>query len=144
MRVFRGLLLLSLGAGAALAVGALLRQDETPVPRAPVPPVADRQPQGPGDPPVVWLSGEVHAIGPSHLVVRSGRGPEIRLQRLGEGATTFLRLRGDRWRRVRPAAVERMGRGRAACVESVLDRRTFLALRVFLDARCGPAGPAGR
>jgi hypothetical protein len=101
---------------------------------------------GPGDPPVVWVAGTLETVDQGHLALREGRqrkGPRIRLERLGEGATGFYRLDGDVWRELSPEEVSELDAGETACVEALLDGRTLLALRVFLGSSCGPSGPAG-
>jgi hypothetical protein len=44
---------------------------------------------------------------------------------------------GSEWQRL--AAEAQVPAGGAACVETLFDRDTLLALRVFLGAGCGPA-----
>jgi hypothetical protein len=132
----RAVLLLALGAGAALAADRFLLEESAPA--RVVPPVSESE-QGPGDPPVVWLDGTLERIGESELLVRVGRGPQIPVERFAAGATRFLRLDGARWVELAPEEIDAVGTGGRACLETLLDGRTFLAIRVFLSAGCGPA-----
>jgi hypothetical protein len=110
-----------------------------------VPPVSQNEP-GAGDPPVVWIGGILEAVEQGQLALREGsqgQGPRIRVERLAEGATDFYQLEAEGWRELSPEEVDLIEVGDRACVEALLDGRTFLALRVFLDSSCGPSGPAG-
>lgn len=137
MAWIRGLLLLALGAAAAVSADRLLIRPASSADAAP-PEVSDSEP-GPGDPPVVWLDGTLAEVTDSQLSVQEGRGPSILVERFAAGATSFLRLDGDRWLELTEAEAETVQPGQQACVEALLDGRTFLALRVFLGADCGPA-----
>jgi hypothetical protein len=133
---------LALAASALLIPGAC-RASEPPPPRATLPSVIQNEP-GAGDPPVVWVAGTLEVLDQGHLAIREGsggEGPRIRLERLAEGATDFYRLDGEVWRELSPEEVDQFQVGERACVEALLDGQTFLALRVFLDASCGPSGP---
>jgi hypothetical protein len=134
---FRALLLLALGAAAALAVDRLVIEEASSTNDVP-PPVSGSQP-GPGDPPVVWLDGTLERISDSELVVRLGRGPRIEVERFAAGATRFLRLEDAGWEELPDEEVAAVRPGGRACLETLLDGRTFLAIRVFLSAGCGPA-----
>jgi hypothetical protein len=137
MAWIRGLLLLALG--AAIAVSAdrlLLRPAASEEPGSPQ--VSGSEP-GPGDPPVVWLDGTLAEVTDSLLSVQEGRGPSIQVERFAAGATRFLRLDGEQWLELSQAETAAVEAGQQACVEALLDGRTFLALRVFLGADCGPA-----
>jgi len=138
--VLRGLFLLLLGAGLGLAADRVLieRQGTS----GGVPP-AERTEPGAGDPPLVWLDGTLEELGESQLGLRAGEGDLVRLQRLAEGATAFLRPEAEGWVELLPSEVDLLEPGvNRACVEALLDGRTLLALRVFLGAECGPSGPA--
>jgi hypothetical protein len=136
----RALLLLALGAGAAVAVDRLVLEETSSTDQVP-PPVSGSQP-GPGDPPVVWLDGTLERITESELVVRVGRGPRIEVERFAAGATRFLRLGEGGWVELPAEEVDAVQSGGRACLETLLDGRTFLAIRVFLSTGCGPA-PGG-
>jgi hypothetical protein len=137
MAWIRGLLLLALGAAAAVSADRLLIRPTSSADAGP-PEVTDSQP-GPGDPPVVWLDGILVEVNDSQLSVQEGRGTSIQVERFAAGATRFLRLDGDRWLELSQAEAGAVEGGEQACVEALLDGRTFLALRVFLGAECGPA-----
>jgi hypothetical protein len=86
---------------------------------------------------VIWLGGTLTEVSEAQVVLRQPAGSVVTLRRLAGDATSFFRLSGSEWRRVSAdAAVPAEG---AACVETLLDRETLLALRVFLGAGCGPA-----
>jgi hypothetical protein len=135
--LLRALLLIALGAAAAVAVDRLVLQETTATGGGP-PPVSGSEP-GPGDPPVVWVDGTLERITGSELVVRVGRGPRLEVERFAAGATRFLRLTDGEWSELAAEEVEAVRPGGRACVETLLDGRTFLAIRVFLSAGCGPA-----
>jgi hypothetical protein len=135
--VLRGLFLLLLGAGLALAAERVLLTGE-PAGDAALPPI-ERTDRGPGDQPLVWLDGTLDELGESELALREGDGPVVRLQRLAQGATRFLRVEGDAWRPLSTDDVVLLEPGNRACVEALLDGRTLVALRVFLGVDCGPA-----
>lgn len=138
MTVVRGLLLLALGAAAAVAADrVVLQRDESTA----LPGWETTEP-GPDDPPLVWLSGTIEELDASELTLREGQGPILELERLAEGATAFLAVDAGRWRELAAGEVDLLEPGSAACVETLMDGRTLLALRVFLGTRCGPAGPA--
>lgn len=136
MTFLRALLLLAVGAGAAIAVDRLVLEDAAPA--RSVPPVSESE-SGPGDPPVVWLDGNLERIDESELLVRVGQGPQITVERFAAGATRFMRLEGGEWVELTSEEIETIEPGAGACVETLLDGRTFLAIRVFLSAGCGPA-----
>jgi hypothetical protein len=94
----------------------------------------------PGQPPVVWLAAQTEEVETDHLIVVEPGGSRVRLERLSADATRFFSLRDDAWRRMSTAEVELIEVGTPVCVESLLDETTFLALRVFIGAACGPAG----
>lgn len=136
MRWFRGLVLLAVGAAAAFGVERLMLSP-TASSGAP-PPVSESEP-GPGDPPVVWLDGTLESITDADLALREGRGPRIPIERFAAGATAFLRQDGGRWRELSDGEIAELEAGSRACVETLLDGGTFLALRVFMAADCGPS-----
>lgn len=134
---------------ALLAAALILAAASCSPGRAPpgrtLPTVPQNEP-GPGDPPIVWIAGILEVLEQGHMAIREGsrgEGPRIRLERLAEGATDFYRLEGEGWRELSPEEVDLLEVGERACVETLLDGGTFLALRVFLDSSCGPSGPAG-
>ena len=141
MSFFRVLLIFALGGAVALgAQYALREQDATQAPRSQQEPtISTNLPGSPTDPPVVWLEGVIEEVDSSGLSLREGEGPTIEIRRFQEGATDFLRLVNGAWREVPDAEVEGVAAGGQACVETLLDGRTFFALRIFLGARCGPA-----
>lgn len=139
MRLFRALLLLAVGAAAAVGVDRLMLQPAASTEQPP--PVASSEP-GPGDPPVVWLDGTLETITEGDLALRDGEGPRIPIERFAAGATAFLARDGDTWRELSEEEIAAVEAGTRACVETLLDGGTFLALRVFLVAGCGPAAEA--
>jgi hypothetical protein len=136
MAFLRALFLLALGAAAALAVDRLVLEP-TAAETSP-PPVSGSEP-GPGDPPVVWLDGSLEEVSASQLVIQEGSGPRLEVERFAAGATSFLRQDGDEWVVLGEDEIEAIETGQAACLETLLDGGTFLALRVFLGVDCGPA-----
>ncbi len=141
MRVVHAVVLVAFGAAGALAVDRLVLEPASTAAPETAPEVTGSEP-GPGDPPVLWLDGTLEEISESELVVREGQGPRIRIERFAAGATSFLRREGDTWRELRAEEADAVA-GEPACVEALLDGRTFLALRVFLGSECGPAMVAG-
>lgn len=142
MSLGRALLILLLGAGVALGAEYALRHQEgarNAPPASQVPTISTNLPGNPTDPPVVWLEGVIEELDSSTLALREGQGPTVEIRRFEEGATDFLRLVDGRWREVPEAEVDGVAAGGQACVETLLDGRTFFALRIFLGARCGPA-----
>jgi hypothetical protein len=133
----RALFVFVLGAAAALAAEQVLRH-ETLLPADTVPPVEERVPEDPDDPPVVWLHGVMEEVSETRVAIREGQGPVVHLQRLGEGATRFFRLESERWRPLTDGQVRLLSEGQEACVEGLLDGRNLLALRVFVGSGCGP------
>jgi len=102
----------------------------------PPPPSTPRQRLGPSEPPVIWLGGVLATVRADHLELREGSGSLVRLQRLAGQATSFYRVAGSSWQRQADEAP--VPAGIDACVETLLDGTTFVALRVFLGAGCGP------
>jgi hypothetical protein len=137
---FRVLLIFVLGGAVALGGQYMLRQNEEPQPpTGEVPTIRGNLPDDPSDPPVVWLEGVVEELEPTSLMLREGQGPRIRIRRFEEGATDFLQLEAGTWRELAEPEVDGLSPGDQACIETLLDGRTFFALRVFVGARCGPA-----
>jgi hypothetical protein len=102
----------------------------------PAPPATPEQNLGPGEPPVVWIAGTLTDLTRDRLELREPAGSVVRLKRLAASATRFFRVSGDAWKTVDAGQVRT---GDPACVETLMDRSNLLALRVFLDAGCGPA-----
>lgn len=138
MRLLLALVLLAAGAAGGIAVDRYVLHGGGDRSGA-LSDVDRRSPTGPDDPPVVWVDGRLREIGEDHLTIRKGRGPDLRLERLGEGATSFLRHDGSQWRELTGDEIAALGAGERACVESLLDGRLFLALQVFVGVDCGPA-----
>lgn len=103
-----------------------------------VPPVpsAPGQGLGPNQPPIVWVGGQITALKADRLEVAEAFGSVLTLRRLGGGATSFFRVTAGRWERTDRAG--EVDVGTKACVETLMDGQTLLALRVFLGADCGP------
>ena len=72
-------------------------------------------------------------------VVVENEGPRVRLRRLSGDATSFFGPEGEGWRRMAEEEVRAVEPGTPVCVESLLDGQTYLAIRVFVGAACGPA-----
>ncbi len=134
--MLRGLFLIALGAAAAIAAERVVFDRGG----REVPAASDTRPE-PGDPPLVWVEGTIEELDDSQLEVRDGEGEALTLERLAAGATTFLRADGDVWRELGPNEVAALRAGEIACVETLLDDRTMLALHVYLDTECGPSTP---
>ena len=104
-----------------------------------VPPIPSTSGQslGPNQPPIVWVGGTITDVKQGRLELREAFGSVVTLRRLGGEATTFYRISSGTWDRADPAAFAKVGT--KACVETLMDGRTLLALRVFLGADCGPS-----
>lgn len=137
--MFRTLLVFLLGAAVAIGAEYALRHREGPTEDRGRPVVSANLPDDPGDPPIVWLEGLIEGLDAAEMTLREGEGPTITIRRFEEGATDFLRLTGGRWRQLRTTEIDGLPPDQQACVETLLDGRTFFALRVFVGARCGPA-----
>jgi len=111
----------------------------SPVPAsAPVPPVpAEGANLGPGQPPIIWVGGTLEDVAENQIVVQEEPGAVVTLKRLAKGATAFYTASRTRWERLPDGS--RFGSGGQVCVETALDGRNLLALRVFLGVACGPA-----
>ena len=134
MRFLQGVLLLALGGAAAVAGDRLVVREPT---SGDVPPIRRTEPEA-GDPPLVWVEGTLETVEDDRLVVRDGEGPRVTVQRFAGGATRFLRPGGDEWTELEGEELGDVRGGEEACVEALLDGETFLAVRVFLGAACGP------
>lgn len=71
------------------------------------------------------------------LELKEAVGSVVTVHRLGGNATSFFRVADGAWQRVDPGSEVLIGT--RACVETLMDGQTLLALRVFLGADCGPA-----
>ena len=92
---------------------------------------------GPDQPPIGGVGGEVRTVKADRLELREAVGSVVTLRLLAGDATSFLRISAGTWLRAdRRADVEV---GMKACVETLMDGQTLLALRVFLGADCGPS-----
>jgi hypothetical protein len=132
MRLVLGLLLLAAGVAGGVAAERMLAE---PASRAGPADIPENEP-GPGDPPLVWLEGELQEVGDTEMVLQDGDAEPIEVQRFAGTATRFYRLTGGKWRELtEPGSVEAGG---DVCVEALLDGEAFLAVRVFLGSGCGP------
>jgi hypothetical protein len=122
---------------AAIVLAACSGDDAPAAAGAPPVPSLPRQSAGPDQPPVIWIGGTLTEVTGDRIEVREDFGSVVTLQRLGRGATGFFRVAGGAWGRL-PAG-EQIPPGEQACVETLMDGSTLLALRVFLGANCGPA-----
>jgi hypothetical protein len=84
----------------------------------------------------VWVAGELTEVTEDRLELKEPFGSEVTLRRLGGNATSFFQVREGRWQRTDPRGT--VNPGTKACVETLMDDQTLLALRVFLGADCGP------
>lgn len=123
--------------GGAAVGGYLWREANPPAGEAGRTAPVEQSVPGPGDPPVVWLSGTLSEVGRDELVLTQGDGPELRLQRFAAGATRFHVLRDGAWSALSRAEADAQA-GKQACVETLMDGDSFLAVRVYLGARCTP------
>jgi hypothetical protein len=92
----------------------------------------------PGQPPVVWVSGQSADVSGSRLTVIARGGSKTLVRRLARGATRFFVLHHGRFERMPEDDALLIEAGTPMCVESLLDGRSLLALRVFVGAACGP------
>jgi hypothetical protein len=138
--IFLSVLLLGACNKRPAGAGSTGRPSTTVVTSSPtlLPPLpADSAEAGPGQPPIIWVGGILIEVAVDRLVLQEAMGPTVTLKRLGRGATAIYRASSARWERL--ASTVRIGTGEEACVETALDGRNLLALRVFLGAACGPA-----
>ena len=136
MRFVRALLLLGIGAAAAIAVERLVVRPLLPTSGSPA---VERTERGPTDPPLVWIAGSLEEVGASQLILRDAEGPPLVVERFAGGATRFYEADGDRWRELPRDEIEAAATGEEACVEALADGEAFLAIRVFLERTCAPA-----
>jgi hypothetical protein len=92
----------------------------------------------PGQPPVVWISGQSVDVTGSRLTVVGRGGSKVVIRRLSRGATKFFVLHAAKFERMAEDDALLIEVGTPICVESLLDGRSLLALRVFVGAACGP------
>ena len=92
----------------------------------------------PGQPPVVWVSGQVSRVRRSSVVIVERSGARVVIRRLAEDATRFFAPRDARWISVASGDVATIQPGTPACAEAFHDRGVYLGIRVFLGAACGP------
>lgn len=85
---------------------------------------------------MVWIGGTLTEVTATVIELREPLGSVVSLQRLGRQATAFFRVSGGAWERL-PGG-EAVVTGTEACVETLMDGATLLALRVFLGVGCGP------
>jgi hypothetical protein len=130
------LVLIALGAAAALAIDRLA---VNPSPAVEEPPPVARSEPDPGSPPLVWLDGTLETVDDGSLGVREGQGPTVNLERAAAGGTRFFRLDGESWALLSEDDAAVVDPGQRVCVEALLDGRNLLALRVYLGAGCAPA-----
>ncbi len=92
----------------------------------------------PGQPPVVWVSGQTATVTSHRVNVVEQPGTRLSIRRLAEGATKFFRQDSGQWVLMSADDVQLIDVGSPVCVESLLDRNHYLAIRVFVGAACGP------
>jgi hypothetical protein len=84
----------------------------------------------------VWVGGALSALRSDRLELKEPFGSVVILHRLAGNATTFFEVRDGAWEQVDPQAARV---GSRACVETLMNGKVLLALRVFVGAECGPA-----
>jgi hypothetical protein len=82
------------------------------------------------------VGGELTQLKADRLELKEAFGSVLTLRRLGRNATTFYRVSNGEWERVDQATDVKTGT--SACVETLMNGQTLLALRVFLGGDCGP------
>ena len=87
---------------------------------------------------MVWISGQSANVSGSRLTVIGRGGARAVIHRLAGGATKFFVLHEGRFERMSEDDALLIEVGTPMCVESLLDGRSLLALRVFVGAACGP------
>ncbi|HEY7282094.1 MAG TPA: hypothetical protein VID47_10915 [Actinomycetota bacterium] len=92
----------------------------------------------PGQEPLVWVSGQSVAVSPSRITIVENGGSKAVVHRLAEGTTRFFVLHGGRFESMPEADARHARPGTPICVESLLDGRRLVALKVFFGAACGP------
>ena len=73
------------------------------------------------------------------LELKEPFGSVVTLRLLGGNASAFFHVAGGAWQPADRKADATVGT--TACVETLMNGRTLLALRVFLGADCGPSVP---
>ncbi|MGH2687018.1 MAG: hypothetical protein ACRDJP_16260 [Actinomycetota bacterium] len=132
MRLVLGLLLLAAGAVGGVVAERMLVEPASSADPAAIP---ENEPR-PGDPPLVWLDGELRSLGDTELVLQDGDAEPIEVQRFAGTATRFYAIARGEWQELtETTGVEPGG---DVCVEALLDGEAFLAVRVFLGHGCGP------
>jgi hypothetical protein len=106
--------------------------EQLPRPSAGVPSVV------PSQEPLVWVSGQSVKVSPSRLAIVENGGSKAIVYRLAAGTTKFFVLHQGRFESMPDAEALLVRTGTPICVESLLDGRRLLALRVFVGAACGP------
>lgn len=86
----------------------------------------------------MWIGGKVTGLKVDRLELKEAFGSVVTLRLLGGNASAFFRVSGGAWLR---APRTEATAGTKACVETLMNGRTLLALRVFLGADCGPSLP---
>jgi hypothetical protein len=124
--------------GAALGLGAAYLWPDWLPAASPSAVGIDRSEPMPGEPPVVWVDGTLEEVAEARLVIRRGEGRRLEVERFAEGATVFLAPTDGDWVELSPGQTAEVEPGAEACIETLLDGRTFFALRVFLGTSCGP------
>ena len=132
MRVVLGLLLLAAGAVGGVVAERMLVEPESSADPVDIP---ENEPR-PGDPPLVWLEGELQALRDTELVLQDGEAEPIEVQRFAGTATRFCAIARGTWQEL--TATTGVEPGDDVCVEALLDGEAFLAVRVFLGRGCGP------
>lgn len=135
MRLMWGLLLLAIGAAGAIAADRLLVDGVEPL--SGTPPIERTEP-GPDDPPLVWIGGSLEDVSESQLILRDGDGPRVSIERFSADATRFFEPEEGDWRELGIEEIASIPPGEEACIEALVDRETFLAIRVFLERTCAP------
>jgi hypothetical protein len=92
----------------------------------------------PGQAPVVWVSGQSAAVSTSRLTIVEHAGSKVIVHRLAEGATKFFVLSEGKFVSMPETDALLVEVGTPMCVESLLDERRLVALRVFVGGACGP------
>jgi hypothetical protein len=92
----------------------------------------------PGQELLVWVSGQSVAVSPSRITIVESGGSKAVVHRLAEGTTKFFVLHQGRFESMQESDARHVRQGTPICVESLLDVRRLVALRVFFGAACGP------
>jgi len=92
---------------------------------------------GPNQPPIVWIGGKLTELKPDRLELKEPFGSVVTVRLLGRYASAFFRVSGGAWKPANPRAYATAGT--KACIETLMNGGTLLALRVFLGADCGPS-----